>query len=229
MKKKRILIAAIVTLGLLPLVSVFSQEGTESGFNVGSDFYSNYIWRGTKYGSGPAVQPSMKYSKNWLTIGAWGSFDFSGYQEADLYLSFKLPAGISLGLTDYYFPGLEYNDFTEASGSHAFELNAGFTAGNFNLSANYIINKALGAGSTGGDKYFQAGYSFKFFNIFLGAGDGWHTYDSETGESNFTVCNLGIGTSRTIKVTDSFNIPVAGQLIFNPDKNQMFLVVGFTL
>jgi len=229
MKKKRILIAAIITLGLLPFVSVFSQEGSESGFNVGSDFYSNYIWRGTKYGSGPAVQPSMKYSNEWLTIGAWGSFDFSGYQEADLYLSFKLPAGISLGLTDYYFPGLSYNDYSESSGSHAFELNAGFTAGNFNLSANYIINKALGAGSTGGDKYFQAGYSFKFFNIFLGAGDGWHTYDSETGESNFTVCNLGIGTSRTIKVTDSFNIPVAGQLIFNPDKNQMFFVVGFTL
>ncbi len=223
------LIAAIVTLGLLPFISVFSQEESDSKFSVGADFYSNYIWRGTRYGSGPAVQPSIKYSGNWLEAGAWGSFDFSGYQEADLYVSFALPAGISLGLTDYYFPGLIYNDYSEASGSHAFEINAGFTAGKFNLSANYIINKAGGVGSSGGDKYFQAGYSFKTFNIFLGAGDGWHTYDSETGESNFAVCNLGIGTSRTIKVTDSFNIPVAGQLIFNPDKNQMFLVVGFTL
>jgi hypothetical protein len=229
MRKKRMLIAAIVTLGLLPFISVFSQEESDSKFSVGADFYSNYIWRGTRYGSGPAVQPSIKYSGNWLEAGAWGSFDFSGYQEADLYVSFALPAGISLGLTDYYFPGLIYNDYSEASGSHAFEINAGFTAGKFNLSANYIINKAGGVGSSGGDKYFQAGYSFKTFNIFLGAGDGWHTYDSETGESNFAVCNLGIGTSRTIKVTDSFNIPVAGQLIFNPDKNQMFLVVGFTL
>ena len=229
MKKKRMLIAAIVALGLLPFVSVFSQEGSESGFSVGSDFYSSYIWRGSKFGSGPAVQPSMKYSKNWLTIGAWGSFDFSDYQEADLFFSVALPAGISLGLTDYYFPGLEYTDYSEDSGSHAFELNAGFSAGNFNLSANYIINKAGGAGSSGGDKYFQAGYSFKYFNIFAGAGDGWHTYNSETGESNFAVCNLGIGTSKTIKVTESFNIPVAGQIIFNPDKNQMFLVVGFTL
>lgn len=229
MKKKRMLMAAIVTIGLLPFISVFSQEGSESGFSVGSDFYSNYIWRGTKYGSGPAVQPSMKYSKDWLTIGAWGSFDFSGYQEADLYLSVALPAGISLGITDYYFPGLEYNDYSEASGSHAFELNVGFTAGNFNLTASYILNKAGGVGSLGGDKYFQAGYFFKSFNIFLGAGDGWHTYDPDTEKDKFAICNLGIGTSRTIKVTDSFNIPVAGQLIFNPDKNQMFLVVGFTL
>jgi len=229
MKNKRMLLGAIAAIGLLPFSSVYSQEGSESGFSVSSDFYSNYIWRGTRYGIGPAVQPSMKYSTDWLTIGAWGSFDFSEYQEADLYLSFTLPSGISLGLTDYYFPGLEYNDYSEASGSHAFELNAGFSAGNFNLSANYIINKAGGAGSSGGDKYFQAGYSFTYVNIFAGAGDGWHTYDSETGESNFAVCNLGIGTSRTIKVTDSFNIPVAGQLIFNPDKKQMFLIVGFTL
>lgn len=229
MKKKRMLIVVIVTLGLLPFISVFSQEGSDSKFSVGSDFYSNYIWRGTRYGSGPAVQPSIKYSGNWLEVGAWGSFDFSGYQEADLFFSVALPAGFSLGITDYYFPGLEYSDYSEASGSHAFEFNGGFTTGNFNLTANYIFNKAGGAGSSGGDKYFQAGYSFKFFNIFLGAGDGWHTYNSETGESNFAVCNLGIGTSRVIKVTDSFNIPVAGQLIFNPDKNQMFLVVGFTL
>ena len=230
MKRGNALFIGLIVMQLLSSnASAFSQDAFGSKFSIGSDFYSSYIWRGTKYGSGPAVQPSMKYSADWLTVGAWGSFDFSDFQEADLYLSFTLPAGISLGITDYYYPGLEYNDYSEASGSHAFELNAGFTAGGFNLTANYIINKAGGAGSLGGDKYFQAGYSFKFFNIFLGAGDGWHTYDPESEEDKFAVCNLGIGTSRIIKVTDTFNIPVAGQLIFNPDKNQMFFVVGFTL
>jgi len=220
----------IVTLVLLSsLASAYSQEGSGSKFSIGSDFCSSYIWRGTKYGSGPAVQPLMKYSSSWLTVGAWGSFDFSGYQEADLFLSFALPAGISLGITDYYYPGLKYNDYSEASGSHAFELNAGFTAGGFNLAANYIINEAGGVGSSGGDKYFQAGYSFKSFNVFLGAGDGWHTFDPESGQDKFAVCNLGIGTSRIITVTETFNIPVAGQLIFNPDKNQMFFVVVLTL
>jgi hypothetical protein len=228
-RKNSLLTGLIIILVFSTYVSSFSQEGSGSKFSIGSDFYSSYIWRGSKLGTGPAIQPSMKYSAKWLTIGAWGSFDFSGYQEADLYLSFTLPAGINLGITDYYFPTLEYTDYTLATGSHAFEINAGFTAGGFNLTANYIINEAGGIGSSGGDKYFQAGYSFKFFNIFLGAGDGWHTYNPESGEDKFAVCNLGIGTSRIIKVTDTFNIPVAGQLIFNPDKKQMFLVVGFTL
>jgi hypothetical protein len=227
--KKRLITSVITTVILLSYFPCFSQETFPSKFSTGADFYSSYIWRGSKYGTGPAIQPTVKYTGDWLIAGAWGSFDFSGYQEADLFLSFSLTSWLSLGLTDYYFPNLKYTDFSQNSGSHAYEINAGFSKWNFSLSANYIINEAGGAGSLGEDKYFQAGYSFKYFNIFLGAGDGWHTADSVTGEDKFAVCNLGIGTSKIIKVTESFNIPVTGQLIFNPDKNQMFFAVGFTL
>ena len=219
----------IISMELSCTLSLFAQDSADSRFNVGADFYSSYIWRGSKFGTGPSIQPEIEYSGNWLKVGAWGAFDFTGYQEADLYFSISLPAGLSIGLTDYYFPDLQYNDFTKATGSHAYELNAGFSAGNLNLAANFVFNRAGGAGSLGGDKYFQADYSFKLINIFIGAGDGWHTYDPETLKDKFAVCNLGIGSSKTIKVTDSFSIPVNAQVIFNPDKNQMFLVIGFTL
>jgi hypothetical protein len=227
--RKRLLVTIIVVLGLSSFVTVFSQNDTVSKFSLNADFYSNYIWRGCRYGTGPAIQPSIKYSGSFLTVGAWGSFDFSGYQETDVYVSFSLPAGFSLGIIDYYYPGLKYFDYSDSSGSHAFEVNLGFSKGNFSLSANYILNKAGGAASLGGDKYFQAGYSFKTFNLFIGAGDGWHTYDPVTGKDKFAICNLGLGTTKTIKVTDSFSIPVTGQLVFNPDKEQMFIVVGFSL
>jgi len=209
--------------------TAISQDDNDSKFGTGVDFYSNYVWRGTKYGTGPAVQPAVKYSGRIFTAGAWGSTDFNGYQEADLYFSFSLPAGISLGMTDYYYPGLKYFDYSDSTGSHVYEINASFSKGNFILNGNYSINKAGGAGSQGGDLYFQAGYTFKYFNLFIGAGDGWHTYDPATGEDKFAVCNLGIGTTKEIRVTDTFSIPVIGQVIFNPDKEQMFIVVGFIL
>jgi hypothetical protein len=60
-------------------------------------------------------------------------------------------------------------------------------------------------------------------HFFIGAGDGWHIYDPETGKDKFAICNLGLCTSRNIKVIDYFSIPVTGQLIFNPDKEQMFI------
>ena len=134
-----------------------------------------------------------------------------------------MPFGLSLGLTDYYYPGLKAFEVSDTAGSHAFEINAGFVKGGLSLSANYILNQAGGAGSAGGDMYFQAGYAFTYFNVFMGAGDGWHTSDGK-----FALCNIGLGTSKTIKLTDTFSIPVSGQIILNPDKEKIYVVVGFS-
>lgn len=199
------------------------DENENSKFSVAADLYSNYIWRGTKYGQGPAVQPSVKFVTGGLTVGVWGSFDASGYAEADPYINYAFKSGLSFGLTDYYYPRLSLYEISDTSGSHALELNGGFTKGGLSLAANYIMNQAGGAGSAGGEMYFQAGYTFASFNLFIGAGDGWHTSDGK-----FDLCNVGIGTSRVIKLTDSFSIPVSGQIIMNPDREQLYIVVGFS-
>ena len=207
---------------------VFAQEESENKFNTGVEFYSNYIWRGSVYGTGPAIQPSLEFVSGNFSLGVWGSFDAHGYQEADLYFSFNLLPGLVIGFTDYYYPDLRYFDYSTGSGSHAFEANLRFVKSGFSLQANYVLNKAAGAGSTGGDKYIEAGYDFNSFNIFIGAGDGWHTFDPETGLSRFKVCNLGVGTTKTIIVTDSFSIPVTGKVVFNPDQEKLFIVAGFS-
>ena len=207
---------------------VLAQEGSENKFSTGVDFYCSYIWRGSVYGTGPAIQPSLEFVSGNFTMGVWGSFDAHGYQEADLYLNYTLFPGLGIGFTDYYYPDLRYSDYSSISGSHAFEASLRFDRAGFSLQANYIINQAGGAGSLGGDKYFEAGYDFGSFNIFAGAGDGWHTYDPGTGLGRFNVCNVGIGSTKTIKVTDSFNIPLTVQIIFNPDQEKLFVVAGFS-
>jgi hypothetical protein len=224
MEKKCTIFTGLVVLLIICTIRLQAQdENANSKFSVGADLYSNYIWRGTKYGKGPAVQPSVKFVTGRLTLGIWGSFDASGYTEADPYISVSLPAGLSLGLSDYYYPGLSVFETSDTAGSHAFEINTGFTGGGFSLNANYIVNKAGGAGSKGGDMYFQAGYAFTNFNLFVGAGDGWHTSDGR-----FALCNLGLGTSKTIKLSETFSIPVNGQVILNPEREQLYLVVGFS-
>jgi len=156
-----------------------------------------------------------------LTVGVWGSFDAAGYAEVDPYISYAFK-GISIGLTDYYYPRTD-GSFTSDS-TNAFEINAGYAIGGLSLSANYILNEASVAGSYGQDMYFQAGYAFKYFNVGVGAGDGWHTTDGE-----FAVCNILLGTSKVIKITDNFSIPVSGQVVYNPERNKFYMVVGFSL
>lgn len=223
MKKLSLLFTGMVAVFILS-APLFAQDETgNSNFSVGADIYTNYIWRGSKLGTGPSFQPNVKFETGGLTLGVWGAFDANGYTEADPYISYSFPFGLSLGLTDYYSPGLEVFETSDTAGSHALEINAGFAKGGLSLSANYIVNEAGGIASAGSDMYFQAGYAFKHFNIFVGAGDGWHTSDGE-----FNLCNLGIGTSKEIRITDSFSIPVNGQVILNPEKEQLFVVVGFS-
>lgn len=222
--KRFIKTLAILVVTSITFSNVINAQEEESGpsFSAGADIYSNYVWRGSKLGTGPAFQPTVKFSAGGFTAGVWGSFDAAGYAEVDPYISYSFPFGLSLGITDYYYPTLGGSFFADSS--NAFELNAGFSKGGFSLSGNYILNKAAVPASAGGDKYFQVGYAFSSFSLFAGAGDGWHTSDGE-----FNICNIGIGTSKEIKITDSFTVPVSGQVILNPDKKQLFLVVGFSL
>ncbi len=89
--------------GLLVLIFVTTnqvqaqQDESNSDFSVGADLYSSYVWRGTKLGQGPSVQPSVKFTSGGLTIGVWGAFDASGYAEADPYISYALPFGLEYG------------------------------------------------------------------------------------------------------------------------------------
>jgi hypothetical protein len=225
--KMKLFLLTVFTVSVFFTSNLIAQEEENekpSKFSAGADFYTSYLWRGSKYGTGPAIQPSVTFETGSLTLGVWGSFDAAGYMESDLYVSYSFPFGLSLGVTDYYYPGLEYFDYSDTTGSHAFEINAGFALSGLSLSANYIVNEAGGAASTGGDMYFQAGYDFKNFGIFLGAGNGWHTSDGD-----FAVCNIGIGTTRTIKITEHFSLPVTGQVVFNPEKEQLYVVAGFSL
>jgi hypothetical protein len=219
--KKTLLILTCTLLFTIVAPNLKAQE-----WNASLDIYSSYIFRGTKFGSGPAFQPSVDYSISGFTIGAWGSINSSTDEapEMDLYLSYGFDFGLSIGLTNYYYPGTEFFDYSKESGAHAYELNVSYEIVGFSLAGNYIFNEAGGAGSYGNDMYYEIGYAFKYVDLFLGGGDGWHTPDGEFG-----ITNLGVGTSKEIKFTDSFSLPLSGKVILNPTTEQFFIVVGITL
>lgn len=216
-------LSIMIISGVTTIPIQAQEEKTSSKFNIGADLYTNYIWRGTKYGTGPSVQPAVQFQSKGLTIGVWGAFDAAGYTEADPWISYEFPFGLSLGVTDYYYPGLDLFDFSRATGSHSLEINTGYGIGGFFLSANYIINEAGGAASVGGDMYFQAGYDFDYISLFVGGGNGWHTSDGR-----FNICNIGIATSKVIEITEKFSVPVSGQIIVNPERQKLYVTAGFS-
>ena len=47
--------------------------------------------------------------------------------------------------------------------------------------------------------------------------------------AKFAITNVGISTSKEIKITDTFSIPLKATAILNPKTEQFFLVAGITL
>lgn len=232
MKRSRLTGATLTLLAAMTMISSMNVQAqdSESPFSVGGDLVSSYLWRGTKFGTGPAIQPYLELALGNFAIGGWGSYCFTTNEaaEADLYVSYGFDFGLSVGLTDYYFPGTEYFDYSTESGSHAFEINLGYEIGGLAIGANYFLNEAGGAGTDGGDMYFELGYSFSHFGIFVGGGNGWHTVEMDADESDFNVVNIGITASKEIAITENYALPVSGSLILNPDTEQFHVVVGIS-
>lgn len=225
--KKILMITASVLLLITFIPNVNAQE--ESKWNAGLDIYSSYIWRGLKFGTGAAFQPSVDFTAGGFTIGAWGSFSTGNNEaaEADLYATYALDLGekaaLSLTVTDYYFPGSEYFN----GDSHYFEPMVNLGLGNLSLTAAYMIYNAAPSGS--GDLYLQAGYTAGPVSITLGGGNGQYSMEDENEDDKFAISNIGIGTSKEIKITDSFSLPISGSIILNPSSEQLFVVVGISL
>jgi hypothetical protein len=223
-REKPLLIILLLFPTVLYDAPLYAQDEKSSSWTASADLVSSYIWRGTRQGNGPHFQPMVEYSAGSFTGGVWGTFDLHGYKEVDLYLAYELPAGFSIGLQDYWIADIPWTDFSAGSGSHAFEASIGYDSENVTFYAGYILNEAGGAGSSGGDLYLESRFSFDYFAVFMGAGNGWHTEDS-----GFTVCCLGLEFSREIPVTDRFSVPVTAQMVYNPDSERMFFTVGLSL
>lgn len=237
----------------LLLLMLFAPVTKAQEWSTGLDIYSSYIWRGAKFGSGPAFQPTVEFSAGDFALGAWGSISSSSDEslEMDLYANYAL-GPVTIAVTDYYFGG----DWTDYSATHFLEPSLTVAAGNFSLmgAAMFLAKTDAVTGMAGSpamvdmetgeitpaveavdavdavgfgkdvDLYFEAGYSFEKFSIGLGAGDGQYTSDG-----NFNICNINIGTSKDVKITDDFTLPVSGSVILNPSTGGFFITVGISL
>ncbi len=224
--KKILMIIASVFLLLTFIPKIKAQE-----WNTGVDIYSSYIWRGIKFGTGAAFQPSVEFSAGGFAIGAWGSFSTGDDEaaEADLYAGYSFELGesssLSLTLTDYYFPGSNYFKST----SHFIEPMATLGLGNFSFTAAYMFYDGAGNGDASGDLYLQASLSAGPVDLTIGGGNGQYSVEDAGKDDKFAISNIGIGTSKEIKITDSFSLPVSGSVILNPSAEQLYVVIGISL
>ena len=77
--------------------------------------------------------------------------------------------------------------------------------------------------------YIELGYACKYFSPFVGitAADGYYG-DGYGGVTGFSVVNIGATSTKSLKITDNYSLPLKATLGFNPQKEDIYLVFGIT-
>ena len=231
--KKIVFMAMMMATGM----SAAAQDEIET--TVSGDIVSSYVWRGQDLGSA-AIQPTFGVACKGLSLTAWGSYGLvnpADTKEFDLTLAYVV-GGLNIGLTDYWFnegldPEGRYFKYDAHGTNHVFEANIGYDFGvaslqwYTNVGGNDGVNKD---GKRAYSSYMEVNVPFKLATVDWTATAGAvPSYTTFYGTSGFAVTNLALKATKEIKVTDSFSIPVFGELVGNPCSQKAYLVFGFTL
>lgn len=227
-------------LCLLPLFGATVAEAQDNiETTIAADVVSQYIWRGQDLGN-TALQPTLGIEYKGLSLTAWGSVgiaDAADTKEFDLTLGYTI-GGFNVGITDYWFnagldPRNRYFKYDAHGTNHVFEANVGYDFGvasiqwYTNFTGNDGVNKD---GKRAYSSYFEVSAPFKLFTCDWDAAAGAVPYATTAyGTNGFAVTNLSLRATKDIKVTDTFSIPIFGQVVANPCSQKAYLVLGFTL
>ena len=202
-------------------------EAQEISTTIGSDIVSSYIWRGQDLG-GVSLQPTLGLEYKGISLSAWGSVglaDPADTKEFDITLGYTI-GGLNIGITDYWFNAGAHGT------NHVFEANIGYDFGVVsaqwytNISGNDGVNKD---GKRAYSSYFEVAAPFKLATCDWTATVGAVPFATNFyGTNGFAVTNLAVRASKDIKVTDSFSIPIFGEVSANPCSQKAYLVVGMS-
>ena len=218
-------------------MTAFAQDEIET--TICGDVVSSYIWRGQDLGNA-SLQPTLGVGYKGLSLTAWGSVGLANAddtKEFDLTLAYSA-GGFNIGVTDYWFnvgldPENRYFKYDAHGTNHVFEANVGYDFGVASLQwfTNFAGNDGFNKdGKRAYSSYVEVVVPFKLATVDWTATAGAVPYATDFyGTNGFAVTNLSLRATKDIKVTDSFTIPVFGQVTGNPCSQKAYLVLGFTL
>ncbi|MBO4907561.1 MAG: hypothetical protein J5486_11130 [Bacteroidaceae bacterium] len=224
------LLAAMTAIGM----TAAAQDEVET--MVSADVVNQYIWRGMELGN-VSLQPSVGVAYKGVELIAWGSVgltDAADTKEFDLTASYTV-GGLNIGVTDYWFdaPQQKYFLYDAHRTSHVFEAFVNYDFGLMSASwyTNFAGNDGLNKdGERAYSSYFELSAPFRLGGTVWTATVGAVPFATTSYDTDgFAVTNLSLKATKDIKVSDTFSVPLFGQIVGNPRTQDAFLVIGFTL
>ena len=237
MEMKKVTVA-MVTVMLTATNSAFAADNEKVTFDVNADVVSSYIWRGTDCG-GFSIQPgaTINWNRTGISFGAWASAElfessqFANMNEFDLSVSWSPIEALNIGVTDYHFCDGEYWSQWNFSGEavHNLELNLSYDFGPVALAWNTCLTGSdyNSEGNRAYSTYVEVSAPFKLGGVECSGAVGilpWEDSFTSGGiNKGFNICNLSVTAQKEV-----CKLPLFGQIVFNPQTEASYFVVGLS-
>ncbi len=228
----------LVFVAILSISTMKAQEegASKASLDLGLDVQSRYIWRGIQLGGNSAsAQPWAEFSSGGFAIGAWGAYNLGGLgegNEVDFYMSYAFSDAFAVTVTDYFFPGEGSGGYFPYNNGHVFEAMLSYS-GPIGITVATNFGGAIEDenGDNAYSTYVEASYETEIggtpFSLAIGGvfgDDNGYYFTDGSG-----LINITMGTSKEIKFSESFSLPVNAAITLNPDSEDIFLTFGFSL
>lgn len=215
-------------------VSAFSQF-TISEAEI--TLQSRHIWRGTRLGTAPMLEPSVTVSNKNFSFNVWAAKTLNNsYSEVDLIPSYQI-GDLTFSLLDYYVPKIGENSsflkFKEGESCHTLE----FTLDNYSgeeskfkwmVGTFFAGDKNEETGKTFFSTYVEFKYLFSFLNIDAEPFVGLTPFKGYYADK-FAFINSGLVLSKEVKLSSKLVCPLDLTYTYNPYADHHFLTFGFGL
>ncbi len=192
---------------------------------------TRHTWRGSKFGTAPAIEPSVTFVANKLSLNFWSSVTFNNsYSEIDLTPSYQFKE-FQLTLLDYYCPVVgeenQFLNFKKGESRHSLEL----TIDNYSVEKRrikWLVGVLLlGDKNPENDKpyystYTEFKYPFTVCSIDVEPLVGLTPFRGLYAEK-FAMVNAGISFSKDLDLKLPFSVPLSLSFISNPNARQSFV------
>ena len=195
---------------------------------------SRHIWRGTKMGTAPAVEPSVTFTQGHFSFNVWASVTTNNsYSELDLIPSWQF-GELTCSVLDYYNPvpdeKNQYLKFKGEQNRHSLEITLDNYSGDKSrlkwMIGTFIAgDKNDETGNPFYSTYLELKYPFSFLKIdaepFVGATPFKGFYADK-----FAVINSGLALSKEIKLSSNLSIPIMLTYTYNPYEDNQLVTLG---
>lgn len=196
-------------------------------------FRSRWIYRGIDLGSSPQIQPRITLAYGGFNIGIWGSSSLAlatdanepgaAYRETNVFMQYTFDVGkssLTAYMQNHYNPRDPLGDFS-SDGSHFLQAQLMWRGSDdlpIDLLGGWVFYR-----DPDESLYLEAGYSFRV------SGMDMRTFVSGTpdksgfnGTRKAGITQVGFTITKTLPITDTFQLPVSAQIIVNPYQNTTY-------